>query len=200
MHLTPRQLEVLKLIRRHIAANGFAPTLQELADILSVSTVTVFEHVRALERKGLLRREKHKTRAMELVEDPDKSSRVRPLPLLGYIAAGSPIEAVQESEDIDVTELLRITHGEDLFVLGVRGDSMVDEQIRDGDYIIVQRRDSARNGETVVALVEGREVTLKKFYREGDRIRLQPANAAMAAIYARDVQIQGIVVGVLRKY
>jgi repressor LexA len=200
VHLTPRQLEVLKHIRRHIAANGFAPTLQELGDALSVSTVTVFEHVRALERKGLLRREKHKTRAIELVEDSEASSRVRHLPLMGYIAAGSPIEAVQESEDIDVTELLQIGHADDLFVLGVRGDSMVDEQIRDGDYIVVQRRDTARNGETVVALVDGGDVTLKKFYREGDRIRLQPANATMAAIYARDVQIQGIVVGVIRKY
>jgi len=200
MHPTPKQLEVLNLIKRYIAENGFAPTLHELSETLSVSTVTVFEHVRALERKGILRREKHKTRAMELVEDADKPFRSSRLPLLGYIAAGSPIEAVQESEDIDVTELLHITAGEDLFVLSVRGDSMVDEQIRDGDYVIVQRRDTAHDGETVVALVDGREVTLKKFYRERNGIRLQPANAAMAPIYPHDVKIQGVVVGVIRKY
>ena len=197
MYLTPKQLEVLQKIRDYILENGYAPTLQELSETLSVSTVTVFEHVRALERKGALRREKHKTRAIELTEPGGSSQR---LPFMGHIAAGHPIESTAVPESIDITELLGVKGDRDLFLLAVRGDSMVDEHIRDGDYVIVERRNTARNGETVVALVDGREVTLKKLYQEGERVRLQPANPAMRPIYARDVRVQGIVVGVLRRY
>jgi repressor LexA len=117
---------------------------------------------------------------------------------VGYIAAGKPIEAIETPETLDVPSML--TREKECFVLSVRGDSMVDEQIRDGDYVIVEKRNIARDGETVVALIEGNEATLKKFYKEPDRIRLQPANPTMPPIYAKDVQIQGVVIGVLRKY
>ena len=201
MTLTPRQLRVLEIIREYIRSNGYAPTLAEISRTLAVSTVTAFEHVQALQRKGAIRREKHKTRSIEICDaEPGSVTRVRRLPLVGRIAAGSPIEALPESEDVDITELIGATSQKDLFLLSVRGDSMIDEHIRDGDYVIVERRDTAANGETVVALVNHDEVTLKKFYREGGRVRLQPANEAMKPIYPNHIQIQGVVVGVLRKY
>ena len=198
MPLTPRQLEVLLFIRRFTEARGYSPTLEEIAANFSVSTVTILGHVRELERKRVLRRTKHEARSIELVKTRARGSSIRSLPLLGYIAAGRPIEAIEDQEDIDVSTML--TREKDCYVLQVRGDSMIDEQIRDGDYVIVERRDSAENGETVVALVNGNEATLKKFYRDNGRIRLQPANPKMKPIYVTDVQIQGVVIGVLRKY
>jgi len=201
VRLTPKQLRVLEIVREYIRSHGYAPTLAEISHTLSVSTVTAFEHVQALERKGAIRRQKHKTRSIEIcMADTRATARLGRLPLIGRIAAGSPIEALPESEDIDITELVGATPEKDLFLLSVRGDSMIDEHIRDGDYVIVERRDTAANGETVVALLNHNEVTLKKFYREDDRIRLQPANENMDPIYPNHIQIQGVVVGVLRKY
>ena len=117
---------------------------------------------------------------------------------MGRIAAGAPVEAVEDKQTLDFDEML--TTRDTTFALEVRGESMIEEQIRDGDYVIVERRETARNGETVVALLEDGEATLKKFYREGDRIRLQPANASLSPIYVKDVKIQGVVVGVFRRY
>ena len=197
MNLTPRQKQILELIRRFRDEHDYAPTLQEMAEELDVSTVTVFEHVRALARKGAIRREKHKTRSIEIVEDMGGST----LRLMGFVAAGAPIEAVADMQSVDFSDLFGSREGtRDVYVLRVRGDSMIEEQIRDGDYVVVENRSWARDGETVVALVEGHEATLKKIYHEGNRIRLQPANSAMEPIYVTDVAIQGVVIGVLRKY
>lgn len=196
--LTPKQLKILSLIRDYQHQHGYSPTMQELADELGITKVTVFEHVAVLEKKGLLRRARHRARSLELssqVEFPDETHRVR-LPLVGTIAAGEPIEAIEQRETVDVGQLFSTSSG--AFALKVRGDSMLDEQIRDGDLVIVEPRETASNGQTVVALLEGGEATLKKFYREQGRCRLQPANPAFEPIYARDVRIQGIVVGVLR--
>jgi len=196
--LTPKQLKILSLIRDYQREHGYSPTMQELADQLGVSKVTVFEHVAVLEKKGLLRRTPHRARSLELssqVEFPDETHRAG-LPLVGYIAAGAPIEAIEERETVDLDQLFNTSSG--AFALKVRGDSMIDEHIRDGDVVIVEPRQTAFNGETVVALLDSGEATLKKFYREGDRIRLQPANPAFEPIYVREVRIQGVVVGVLR--
>ena len=195
--LTPKQLRILTLIRDYQRKHGYSPTMQELADVLGVTKVTVFEHVTGLEKKGLLRRSKHRARSLELtsrVAFPDESATR--LPLVGHIAAGAPIEAIENSEGIDLEGLFSTRNG--AYVLKVRGDSMIDEQIRDGDLVVVERRETARNGETVVALLEGGEATLKKLYREGRRIRLQPANPDYEPIYVDDVRIQGVVIGVLR--
>ena len=200
MALTPKQLKVFETIRGYVAEHGYAPTLAELSKVLSVSTVTAFEHLRALEKKGYIRREKHKTRAIEICVHDVSRPTVRSLPLLGTIAAGRPIEALPSHEDVDLADFVGATPGRDLFLLAVRGDSMIEEHIRDGDYVIVEKRNTAREGETVVALIDGNEVTLKKFYREGRRVRLEPANENMAAIYPNELAIQGVVVGVLRKY
>lgn len=196
---TRRQLQVLRFIRDFRRSHGFSPTMQEMGDHLHLTKVTVFEHVGALERKGLLLRgAKHRARSLRVspkFDFPDE--RPTKLPLVGRIAAGQPIEAVEDREELDLEEMFAAP--EQTFVLRVAGDSMIDEQIRDGDYVVCQRRETPRNGETVVALLPDGDATLKKFYREKDRIRLQPANPAFDPIYARDVAVQGVVIGVVRR-
>ena len=197
--LTPRQLQILTFIRDYRRTEGYSPTMQELADALHVTKVTIFEHVAALEKKSLLRRLPHKARSLELtslVRFPDEAPAR--LPLLGIIAAGEPIEAIEEPETIDLEALFTRRAG--TFALRVRGDSMIDEQIRDGDYVVIERRDHVRNGESVVALLDDGEATLKKFYREKGRIRLQPANKDYDPIFVDPgrLQVQGVVVGVIR--
>ncbi len=197
--LTPKQLRILKLIRDYQRKHGYSPTMQELADVLGVTKVTVFEHVSGLEKKGLLRRSKHRARSLELtprIEFPDETEGM--LPLVGHIAAGAPIEAIENPEVIDLESMFQ--SGAGVFALRVRGDSMIEEQIRDGDLVVAERRETARDGETVVALLDDGEATLKKFYRDGARIRLQPANPAYSPIYVDHVRIQGVVIGVLRMY
>ncbi|HWB53713.1 MAG TPA: transcriptional repressor LexA [Tepidisphaeraceae bacterium] len=202
MNLTPRQLDVLVAIRNYRHLNGYAPTMQELADQLGTSKVTIFEHVGALEKKRVLRRNKHKARSLEIVADdklPDEERSTK-LPLLGNIAAGSPIEAVENREELDLETLFNSRHG--VYVLKVRGDSMIDDHLCDGDFVVIERRETARNGEQVVALLDTGEATLKRFYREGGKIRLQPANKTMEPriVEADRCKVQGVVIGVLRSY
>ena len=196
---TRRQLQVLRFIRDFRRSHGFSPTMQEMGDHLHLTKVTVFEHVGALQKKGLLLRgAKHRARSLRVspkFDFPDE--RPTKLPLVGRIAAGRPIEAVEDREELDLEEMFATP--DQTFVLRVAGDSMIDEQIRDGDYVVCQRRETPRNGQTVVALLPDGEATLKKFYREKDRIRLQPANPAFQPIYARDVTVQGVVIGVVRR-
>ena len=206
MNLTPRQLEIVKFIRTYVAEHEYAPTMQEIADHLGVSRPTVFEHIEALEARGAIKRQRTRSRAIELVPELlSEPHEVRiegfQLPLVGRIAAGAPIEAIEDTEVLDIEALFRGRTG-DVFALQVRGNSMIDEQIRDGDYVIVEDRKTATNGEMVIALLGGIEVTLKKFYRDNGRVRLQPANPAVQALIvpADHVQIQGVVVGVMRKY
>jgi repressor LexA len=200
MHLTRRQKQILDYVTRHIEKKGYAPTIEEIGDHFGLSSLaTVHKHLTNLQQKGLIRRESNRSRALELVETSVQVHAVE-LPLLGRVAAGSPIEAIQSSETIWVPEDM-IGRGR-TYVLQVKGQSMIEEQIRDGDYVIVEDRQDAEDGEMVIALLHGDSATLKKLYREGDRVRLQPANAAMDPIYARaeDVRVQGVVIGVLRKY
>ncbi len=208
VNLTPKQLHILTRIRDLRIARGYSPTMQELGDELGVSKVTVFEHVEALIKKGALLRKPNKARSLEISPDfdlPDEQRTTR-LPLVGAIAAGMPIDAVEDRQYLDLEDLFTVRgrqgHPDETgtFVLEVRGDSMIGEQIADGDYVVVQRRNTARNGETVVALLDNGEATLKKFYREKDRIRLQPANDAFEPIIVKNCQIQGVVIGVVRAY
>ncbi len=206
-NLTPKQLTILKRIRDLRIARGYSPTMQELADELGVSKVTVFEHVEALIKKGALLRQANKARSLEVDPAfglPDEQRHTR-LPLVGTIAAGSPIDAVEDREFLDLEDLFAAPSkaGEgNTFVLRVRGESMIDEQIRDGDYVVIERRNAARNGDTVVALLDSGEATLKKYYREKGKIRLQPANDAFEPIIvdADRCAIQGVVIGVIRQY
>jgi repressor LexA len=197
--LTPRQLQILTLVRDGRLARGYSPTLQELADELGISKITVFEHVEALIGKGLLKRYANRARSLEVTavaRFPDERRTL--IPLVGRIAAGRPIEAIEEPEALDLESVFDSRYP--IRVLKVQGDSMVDDQIRDGDFVVYEARPTARDGDTVVALIDREEATLKRFYREKGRVRLQPANAAYQPIYPRRVEIQGVVIGVIRRY
>ena len=200
MPLTKRQREMLDYIESFLEEYGYSPSFEEIAKNFGYSSLaTVHEHLSNLERKGYLRKNYNKSRSLELV--PAEGTLAVDLPLLGAVAAGLPIEAIEEQETVSVPhDMLRSGNN---YVLRVRGNSMVDEQIRDGDFIVVNSRQTADNGEMVVALVHGDSATVKKFYRERQgRIRLQPANATMEPMYfdESEVRIQGIVVAVIRKY
>jgi len=205
MNLTTRQLHIAQLIRDSRLARGYSPTIQELADEVGVAKVTIHEHVGALVKKGVLQREPNKARSLSLVEGlplPNEDNGLR-FPLVGRIAAGYPLEQFEQSDTLDLEAVFgpRVGEVDSTFALQVTGDSMQDEGILDGDYVIVRRASTARAGERVVALLPNGETTLKSFYREPDgRIRLQPANEAFEPIIVNECQIQGIVVGVMRRY
>lgn len=201
MALTRRQREVYDVIRTFIDRNGYSPSLEEIGASLGLSSVaTVHKHVSHLVQKGLVRRSWNQNRSIEIVEEDVRGGLVE-LPLMGSIAAGQPLEAVTSHERIRMPENL-VRDPAKSFVLRVQGESMIDEQIRDGDLVLVEERQTARDGETVVALVDGTDATLKRIYREGDRVRLQPANRTMDPIVVRGdrVRVQGVVVGLVRQY
>ena len=198
--LTKRQREILDYLNEFIQQHGYAPSLEEIGKRFGLSSLaTVHKHLTNLQQKGFIKRAWNRSRSVELM--PSRLlGRTVELPLLGYVAAGAPIEAIVGNETIDVPETL--AGNRDTYVLRVKGDSMIDEQIRDGDFVIVEDRKTAENGETVVALLSGSDVTLKKFYRENGKVRLQPANVTIEPIIvaAELVQVQGVVIGVMRKY
>ncbi|MCD4813208.1 transcriptional repressor LexA [bacterium] len=198
MALTRKQKEILDFVQHSITANGYAPTLREIGEHFGLSSVaTVHKHLKTLEEKGMLSREEGRARHVE-VREPEDVPRAWEVPMLGMVAAGSPIEALEQPESVVLPEDM-LGRGE-TFVLTVKGDSMIEDHILDGDHIIVEKRNRADNGEIVVALIEN-EATVKRLYREAGRVRLQPANAAMQPIYISegDLHIQGIVIGVLRR-
>jgi len=204
MNLTPKQLRILQLIRDSRIRKGYSPTMQELADEIGVSKVTVFEHVEALIKKGALIREANKARSLSIADGISVPDEDRPLkfPLVGKIAAGYPIEKVADQDEVDLEDMLgqNNARGDAMFALRVEGESMRDEGILDGDYILVMRTDVATNGDRVVALLPDGSTTLKTFYREDDHIRLQPANPDFEPVIVKFCQVQGIVKGVVRRY
>jgi repressor LexA len=202
MPLTKRQREILDFLTSYSEQNGYAPSFEEIARQFNYNSLaTVHEHLSNLERKGYIKRAYNESRSIEILPS-EANPRAVDLPLLGLVAAGMPIEAATHNEAVSVPDDF-IRRGGQHYVLRVRGNSMIDEQIRDGDFVVVHDRRSADNGEMVVALIDGTSATVKKFYRERDgRIRLQPANEALAPIFVHenDITIQGVVVGVLRRY
>jgi len=206
MAITRRQRQVYDFISRFVTEKGYSPSFEEIGGGLGLNSLaTVHKHITNLEKKGLLTRHYNRSRSIDLLPPKGKLKQsmavnsMMALPLLGRIAAGQPIEALQNPETISLADFVQ---SRDVFVLEVGGDSMQDEGILDGDYVLVEKTKVAHNGDIVVALVEGSETTLKRFYKEGDNIRLQPSNANMDPIirHASVVQIQGRVIGVLRKY
>ena len=208
MALTKRQRQIYDFIADFVQSNGYSPSFEEIGAALGLSSLaTVHKHINNLEAKKLLRRDYNRSRSIDVLPLPEGlPSRARPLavsgfelPLVGRIAAGRPIEQVETPETISLTDF---TRAKDVFVLQVMGESMQDEHIVNGDYVLVEKTASARDGEIVVALVNGSETTLKRLYRAGEQVRLQPSNAAMQPIMvpAEAVQVQGRVVAVLRKY
>jgi repressor LexA len=200
MALTRRQREIYDFIRGFVAEKGYSPSLEEIGAAFGLSSVaTVHKHVAHLVEKGLLRKAWNRSRSVEPVES--ESPGLTSLPLVGVVAAGAPIEAIEDHDRIEVPRAL-VPERVPSFVLRVQGESMIDEQIRDGDYVVVESRSEARDGETVVALIRGQEATLKRLYRHGSRVRLVPANPTMKPIEvpAHEVEIRGVVRGLLRRY
>lgn len=196
MRYTHRQREVMEFIARYQLEHGVSPTLEEVGEHLGITRVTVFQHVRSLKKKKALRTQPLLARSLEIL-DPDMLPKSG-LPLVGTIAAGAAIEAVEAPTEVHLEDLM--PSGLHLYALRVSGESMIEEGIRDGDYVIVERRETADDGDTVVAIIGDNEATLKRFYREGDHIRLQPANPSMQPILVDEVEIRGIVRGILRRY
>jgi repressor LexA len=206
MALTKRQREIYDFISNFVTKNGYSPSFEEIGEGMGLSSLaTVHKHLTNLERKGMLKRDYNRSRSIDVIAPRGRMKQEMALntagvlPLLGRIAAGRPIEALENPATISLND---VTRSKEVFVLQVTGDSMQDEHIVDGDYVMVERQKTANNGEIVVALIDGTDATLKRMYREGDRIRLQPSNATMKPIMvaATAVQIQGRVIGVLRKY
>jgi len=206
MAITKRQRQVYDFISHFVEEHQYSPSYEEIKTGMGLrSLATVHKHVSNLEKKNLLKRDYNRSRSIDLLQPKGKLKQVMSvpaemrLPLMGRIAAGQPIEAIQNPETISLADFVQ---SKDVFVLEVRGESMQDEAILDGDYVLVEKTKIAHNGDIVVALVDGSDATLKRFYREGEQIRLQPSNVNMhpIVVHASAVQIQGRVIGVLRKY
>lgn len=196
MKLTTRQQAIYDFIRDKIMNRGYGPTVREIGTEFQIKSPNgVMCHLKALEKKGLILREQNMSRAIQLLHPPEKP--LARLPLAGQIAAGSPTLAVESLEQEDFTSLFS---SPDHFCLRVRGDSMIEAQIADGDYAIIRRQPTAHDGDIVAALVDGEEATLKYYYREPERFRLEPANSTMKPIFSRRVEILGILTGVIRRY
>jgi repressor LexA len=200
MAVTKRQKEVLDFISGFVQRNGYSPSFEEIARGLQLkSLATVHKHITNLQNKGLLQRSHNRSRSIDVLPPRSKSRSADRLPLMGRIAAGLPMEAIENAETISIGD---IVGSREVFALEVRGDSMRDEHIVDGDFVLVEKTRTAREGEIVVALVRDSEATLKRYYIEGNVVRLQPSNSEMEPIYvpASDVAIQGRLIGMLRKY
>ena len=193
--LTTRQREIYDFLRDKILNRGYGPTVREIGAHFGIRSPNgVMCHLKALEKKGLITRESHMSRAIQLSEGTQARLSLK---LLGQIAAGSPVLAVEQDERVDFSVMF---NSDEDFCLRVKGDSMIEDQIADGDYVIVHKQETCRDGDIVVALVDGHEATLKRFYKERDRVRLEPANARMKPIYSSNVDVLGVVVGVVRRY
>ena len=200
MAITRRQKEVIDFLSSFTSSHGYSPSYEEIAAGLGLNSLaTVHKHVTNLQNKGLLQRAHNRSRSIDVLPQRKGRSMLDRLPLMGRIAAGKPVEAIEHAESISLGDILG---NRECYALEVRGDSMRDEHIMSGDYVLVERTRTAREGEIVVALIDGTDATLKRFFREGNQIRLQPSNSEMAPIYAlaTSVAIQGKVLGVLRKY
>ncbi len=200
-----KQKQILDFISQYIQINGYSPTLQEIADAMGLSSLaTVHEHLQALERKNIIKRYDGAVRGIEVVDNTVNANlSAIELPLIGYIAAGEPIEAIENDLSTVMVSPDMVSKSKRCFVLQVRGSSMIDEGIMDGDYVVLKQQETAENGQIVVALIDEGFATLKKFYKEKDgKIRLQPANEEMEPIIvdANQVKIQGVVTGIVRRY
>jgi repressor LexA len=200
MAITRRQKEVLDFLSGFTTSHGYSPSYEEIAQGLGLNSLaTVHKHVTNLQTKGMLQRAHNRSRSIDVIPQRPAKKAFDRLPLLGRIAAGKPVEAIETAESISLGDIIG---NREVYALEVQGDSMRDEHIVSGDYVLVERTRTAREGEIVVALIDNNDATLKRFYREGNLIRLQPSNIEMAPIYApaANVSIQGKVLGVLRKY
>ena len=207
-YITPRQLDVLRSLGQMAARQRYSPTIGELAEKLAVSRTTVFEHIAALQEKGLISKSKGKARSLKLtaqasplleeapVQKPIGDLRQSGLAMFGRVAAGAPIEAIANIEMITLRDMFGT--GDDVFLLEVTGDSMIDDGIEDGNYLVCKKTSTANNGQIVVAIVDNEDATVKRFYHEQGRVRLQPANNSYKPIYPDNCRIEAVVIGLLK--
>ena len=197
-----RQKQIIEFISQYIASNGYSPTLQEIADAMHLSSLaTVHEHIATLVRKGVLKKYEGSIRGLEVVDSRySYTGEGLKIPVLGYIAAGKPIEPYTDPNAFLGISPTMVSGKKRSFVLQVKGESMIDEGILDGDYVVVEEQEEVKNGDIVVALLENGLATLKRFFKEATRVKLEPANSSMSPIYATNVKIQGRVVGLIRRF
>ena len=198
MYFTEKQLKIMEFIQKFRAERGISPTLEEIAKHFGVTKITIYEHINQLERKGAIKREKFRARSIEILSPVEERTSRYSLPLVGHLTEGAPLETGDGSENLNLNDIVPLESR--CYALRVRGDALAQDHITDGDYVIVERREDADNGEIVLAILENGEATLKKFYREKNRIRLQSSNGSLKSIYPKTAEIRGVVIGVLRKF
>ena len=198
MYFTEKQLRIMEFIQQFREERGISPTLDEIASNFGVTKITVYEHVNQLERKGALKREKFRARSIELLAPVEERKARYSMPLMGNFREGLPIEATEEREDLNISEML--PYGRNFFALRVRGNELTNDHLTDGDLIIAEKRELVDNGDVVVAVLNGGKACLKKFYREENQIRLQSPNGSMESEMVTHADIRGVVVGILRRF
>ena len=198
MYFTEKQLRIMEFIQQFREERGISPTLDEIASNFGVTKITVYEHVNQLERKGALKREKFRARSIELLAPVEERKARYSMPLMGNFREGLPIEATEEREDLNISEML--PYGRNFFALRVRGNELANDHLTDGDLIIAEKREMVDNGDVVVAVLNGGKACLKKFYREENQIRLQSPNGSMESEMVTHADIRGVVVGILRRF
>ncbi len=198
MYFTEKQLRIMEFIQQFRAERGISPTLEEIAKNFGVTKITIYEHINQLERKGAIKREKFRARSIEILVPVEERTARYSLPLMGNLREGQPIEATEDRMDLNLSELLPL--GKKCFALRVRGNSMAEDHIADGDYVIVEKREDVESGATVIAILENGEATIKKLFKDKNRIRLQSCNGSMKSIFPKSAEIRGMVVGVLRRF
>ena len=198
MYFTEKQLRIMEFIQQFREERGISPTLDEIASNFGVTKITVYEHVNQLERKGALKREKFRARSIELLAPVEERKARYSMPLMGNFREGLPIEATEEREDLNISEML--PYGRNFFALRVRGNELTNDHLTDGDLIIAEKRELVDNGDVVVAVLNGGKACLKKFYREENQIRLQSPNGSLDSQMVSHADIRGVVVGILRRF
>ena len=196
MYFTEKQLRIMEFIQQFRDERGISPTLEEIASNFGVTKITVYEHINQLERKGALKREKFRARSIELIASVEERKARYSMPLMGNFREGLPIEATEEREDLNISEML--PYGRNFFALRVRGNELKQDHLTDGDLIIAEKRESVDNGDVVVAVLNGGKACIKKLYREEDHIRLQSPNGSLESMMVPNADVRGVVVGVLR--
>ncbi len=198
MYFTEKQLRILEFIKQFRDERGISPTLEEIAENFGVTKITIYEHINQLERKGALKREKFRARSIELLVPVEERKARYAMPLMGNLRAGSPIEATEAREDFNLSEFLPF--GKNCYALRIRGDSMIDDHIADGDLVIVEKKERAVNGETVVAVLDSGEACIRRYFNDEDHVRLQSTNGSLKTDTVKDLEIRGVVVGILRRF
>jgi repressor LexA len=198
MYFTEKQLRIMEFIQQFRSERGISPTLEEIAKNFGVTKITIYEHINQLERKGAIKREKFRARSIEILIPVEERTNRYSMPLMGNLRDGQPIEATEDREDLNLSDLLPV--GKKCFALRVRGNSMAEDHIADGDYVIIEKREEVQNGETVVAVLDNGEATIKRFFRDKSKIKLVSCNGSMKSIFPKTAEIRGVVMGVLRRY